>query len=158
MIGNVGTHCIVDGPCLVPVFPGLEAPSGVLLAGVSLILRDLVQRWLGLSWSVLAVIIGGALSALVAPKSLVLASTTAYLLAELLDCAVYTPLQRRRLLLAVVGSGAVGLIVDSVAFLLIAYGSLSFLAGLVLGKVWMTLMGIPVVYLIRLIEAPARTR
>ena len=51
MIGNVGTTCIPNGPCLVPVAPRLMAPSGVLMIGLALVLRDLVQRRLGRSWS-----------------------------------------------------------------------------------------------------------
>ena len=43
MIGNVGTTCVPNGPCLVPVAPGLAAPSGVLMIGLALVLRDLVD-------------------------------------------------------------------------------------------------------------------
>ena len=34
MITNVGTVCTRDGPCLIPVAPGLLAPSGVLMVGI----------------------------------------------------------------------------------------------------------------------------
>src|SRR5262245_37725089 len=83
MIGNVGTTCIPNGPCLVPVAPGLSAPSGVLLVGLALVLRDLVQRRLGRSWSLAAIGIGAALSGAVAPHSLVIASATAFFFSEL---------------------------------------------------------------------------
>ena len=43
VIMHVGLVCPKDGPCLIPVWPGLWAPSAVLLAGLSLVLRDLVQ-------------------------------------------------------------------------------------------------------------------
>ena len=43
MIGHVGTVCVPNGPCLVPVAPGLMAPSGVLTVGAALVLRDVVQ-------------------------------------------------------------------------------------------------------------------
>ena len=33
MIGHVGTVCVPNGPCLVPVAPGIMAPSGVLMVG-----------------------------------------------------------------------------------------------------------------------------
>jgi hypothetical protein len=36
----------------------------------------------------------------------------------------------------------VGLLVDSVLFLLLAFGSLDFLAGQVVGKAWMTLLAL----------------
>ena len=42
--------CVPQGPCLVPVAPGLLAPSGVLTVGAALVLRDVVQRCLGLAW------------------------------------------------------------------------------------------------------------
>ena len=48
MIGNVGTVCIPDGPCLIPVGFGVMAPSGVLMIGAALLLRDAVHEWLGL--------------------------------------------------------------------------------------------------------------
>ena len=47
MILHVGTVCVPQGPCLVPVAPGLLAPSGVLTVGAALVLRDVVQRCLG---------------------------------------------------------------------------------------------------------------
>src|SRR4029077_3405657 len=50
-------------------------------------------------------------------SSFPIASATAFLLSELADFAVYTPLQRKRLVLAVVASSVVGLTVDSVVFL-----------------------------------------
>ena len=44
LIGNVGTMCIPDGPCLVPVGFGLAAPSGVLMIGIALVLRDALHE------------------------------------------------------------------------------------------------------------------
>jgi hypothetical protein len=149
LIGNVGTTCVPHGPCLVPVAPGLMAPSGVTMVGVALVLRDLVQRRLGTAISALAVLVGSGLSALFAPASLVVASATAFLLSEFADLAVYTPLARRRLLAAVVASSCAGLVVDSIAFLWLAFGSLDFLAGQVVGKAWMVLLSIPLVAWLR---------
>src|SRR6266404_8830374 len=74
MIGNVGTFCAPNGPCLIPVAPHLMAPSGVLMIGIALVLRDLVQRRLGVGVAAGAVAAGAAISALLAPPSLVLAS------------------------------------------------------------------------------------
>jgi len=149
MIGNVGTFCAPNGPCLIPVAPHLMAPSGVLMIGIALVLRDLVQRRLGVAYSASAVVIGAVLSALVAPPSLVLASGVAFLLSEFADLAVYTPLARRGLVTAVVASSAVGLLVDSIIFLWLAFGSLEFLLGQVVGKGWMVLLSIPLVYALR---------
>jgi queuosine precursor transporter len=149
MIGNVGTQCVPKGPCLIPVAPGLTAPSGVLLIGVALVLRDLVQRRLGVAYSALAVVIGAALSAWVAPPALALASGVAFLISEFADLAVYTPLARRRLVAAVVASSVIGLVVDSIVFLWLAFGSLTYLAGQVVGKGWMVLLAIPLIMLLR---------
>jgi queuosine precursor transporter len=155
MILHVGTVCVPQGPCLVPVAPsllvpsGLLAPSGVLTVGAALVLRDVVQRCLGLTWGLAAIAAGTVLSSLVAPASLVLASGSAFALSEIADFAVYTPLQRRQLTLAVVASSIVGLVVDSVAFLALAFGSLDFLAGQVVGKLWAVVIAIPLVRLLR---------
>ncbi len=70
MIGHVGTVCPPGQPCLVPVAPGLLAPSGVITVGVALVLRDVVQRCLGTIWGLVAIAAGAALSVLVAPASL----------------------------------------------------------------------------------------
>jgi uncharacterized PurR-regulated membrane protein YhhQ (DUF165 family) len=149
MIGHVGTFCALNGPCLLPVAPGLMAPSGVAMIGIALVLRDLVQRRLGVVYSAGAVIAGAILSAAVAPPSLVLASGVAFLMSELADLAVYTPLARRRLVAAVVASSLVGLVVDSIVFLWLAFGSLEFLSGQVVGKAWMVLLSIPLVHYLR---------
>jgi uncharacterized PurR-regulated membrane protein YhhQ (DUF165 family) len=149
LIGHVGTVCVPNGPCLLPVAPGIMAPSGVAMVGVALVLRDLVQRRLGFEFSIIAVLIGGALSAMLAPASLVTASTAAFLLSELADLAVYTPLQRRRLVAAVVLSGLAGLVVDSLVFLWLAFHSLEFLGGQIIGKAWMVLLSIPFIALLR---------
>lgn len=125
------------------------APSGVLMVGLALVLRDLVQRRLGVGWGLSAIVIGAAVSAALAPPALVLASTVAFALSELADFAVYTPLQRRGLVLAVLASSAVGLVADSVLFLWLAFHSLDFLAGQVIGKALMVLLTIPAIHWLR---------
>jgi uncharacterized PurR-regulated membrane protein YhhQ (DUF165 family) len=150
MIGNVGTACAPHGgPCLIPVAPHLMAPSGVTMIGVALVLRDLVQRRLGTGVAGVAILAGAGLSALLAPPALVVASAVAFLLSELADLLVYTPLARRRLVAAVVASGLVGLVIDSIVFLGLAFGSLDFLPGQVLGKAWMVLLSVPFVAWLR---------
>lgn len=149
MIGHLGTACAPGQPCTIPVWPGLRAPSGVLAAGLALVLRDLVQRRLGLSWALGAIAAGAALSWLVSPPALVLASVAAFVLSELADLLVYTPLQRRGLVLAVAASGVAGLAVDSVVFLSLAFGSLDFLAGQMAGKAWALAAALPLVRWLR---------
>ena len=144
MIGHLGTVCPAGSPCLVPVAPGLMAPSGVVMAGLALVLRDLVQRRLGAGASLAAIAAGAAISAALAPPAIVVASTAAFLLSELADFAVYTPLQRRRFVTAVALSSLAGLVVNSGVFLYLAFGSLDFLLGQIVGKAWMVVLALPV--------------
>lgn len=137
MIGNVG-ECIPNGPCLIPVGFGLMAPSGVLMIGAALVLRDAVHSLLGWKWAAAAILIGAALSFTFSPAALVVASVSAFVISELADLSVYAPLRRKRLVLAVLASGAVGAAVDSAVFLWLAFGSLDFIAGQIVGKLWMT--------------------
>lgn len=138
LIGNVGTLCIPQGPCLIPVGFGLMAPSGVLMVGAALVLRDVVHEKLGGWWALAAIAFGAVLSAFLAPPPLVLASVTAFALAELADFAVYAPLRERHITWAVLLSGIVGAAIDSTVFLWLAFGSLNLIEGQILGKVWMT--------------------
>ena len=153
LIQNVGTVCVPNGPCLIPVAPGLSAPSGVLMIGLALVLRDLVQRHLGMAWALGAIGAGAALSTVFSPPALVIASASAFLLSELADMAVYTPLQKRGLVLAVFASSLVGLAIDSIVFLHLAFGSLDYLAGQIVGKAWMVLLSLPFIWWLRQREA-----
>ena len=149
LIGNAGAVCVPNGPCLVPVWPGIMAPSGVLMVGLALVLRDIVQRRLGPLAGLGAIAVGTLISAMLAPPAIVLASVAAFLLSELADFAVYTPLQRRRFVTAVFASSVIGLVVDSLVFLYLAFGSLDFLAGQIIGKAWMVLLALPLMHLLR---------
>jgi uncharacterized PurR-regulated membrane protein YhhQ (DUF165 family) len=130
---------------LVPVGFGLAAPAGVYFAGLSLTLRDFVQERLGRRWTIAAIVVGALLSALLSP-SLALASGTAFLVSELADFAVYTPLRHRHWLGAVALSNTVGTVVDSALFLSLAFGSLAFLPGQVIGKTWVTAIAVAVLW------------
>jgi len=126
----------------VPVGLGLMAPAGVYFAGLAFTLRDLLHEAAGTVWVVLAIAAGAILSAAVASPALALASAAAFGLSELADLLVYAPLRRRRWLLAVAASNVVGLVVDSVLFLSLAFGSLAFLPGQVVGKAWLTVLAV----------------
>ena len=157
LVTHWGTVRIGDGPWLILVWLGeftpsgnpIYAPSGVLAIGIGFTLRDLVQRRLGVKVVVVAVVVGALLSAAL-DTSLALASGMAFLIAEVLDLFVYTPLQRRNLIGAAVASNIVGIVVDSIVFLTIAFGSLALLEGQIIGKALMTLVAIPFVYAIRM--------
>lgn len=140
LIGNVGTVCVPNGPCLIPVAPGLMAPSGVLMIGAALVLRDAVHSVLGVRWAFGAVVSGVAASFLVAPPSLAVASAAAFAASELVDLAIYHRLRALSVVLAVLASGIVGAAADSAAFLLLAFGSLDYFGGQMVGKLWATLL------------------
>lgn len=155
LIGNVGTMCIPQGPCVIPAGFGLEAPSGVLMVGAALVLRDMVHERLGALWALAAIGVGAALSASLSPPALVVASVAAFALAELADFAVYTPLRKRNLTAAVLASGAVGATIDSAVFLWLAFGSLAFIEGQIVGKLWMTIAAAALIMLARGIRKDA---
>lgn len=125
----------------VPVGFGLLAPAGVYFAGLAFTLRDLTHETLGRGAVLVAILIGAALSALLSP-ALAIASGVAFLLSELADFAVYTPLRERNWIGAVALSNSVGLVIDSVLFLWLAFGSLQFLPGQIVGKGWMTALAV----------------
>jgi len=136
LIGNVGTVCIPRGPCLIPVAPGLMAPSGVLLIGLALVLRDMIHESMGRAGVLAALAVGAALSFATAPAALALASAAAFLLSESADWAVYARLRRRGLAWAVLLSGAAGAVLDSLLFSFLAFGDAKWAWGLVLAKLY----------------------
>lgn len=132
----------------VPVGFGLMAPAGVYFAGLAFTLRDLLQEVAGVRAVVVGIVVGAAISAVISP-AFAIASATAFLFSELADFAVYTPLRRRRWLTAVIASNLVGLVVDSILFLWLAFGSLAYLTGQVVGKAWMTALAVVVLAVAR---------
>jgi uncharacterized PurR-regulated membrane protein YhhQ (DUF165 family) len=138
---NVGTPA---GPIrTIPVWPGVYAPSGVLAAGLALTMRDLTQDRLGRGAVVACIVVGAALSALLSP-GLALASGQAFLLSEVADMLVYTPIKKKSWLGAIALSNTVGLAVDSVLFLWLAGIPFVALPGQVIGKLWATIAAITI--------------
>jgi len=140
MIGNVGTFCIPDGPCMIPVGFGMTAPSGVLMVGAALVLRDQVQEYLGTRWSLGGILFGAILSYLLADPFIALASILAFGVSELVDFGAYTYVRKRGRALAVAVSGLVGAVMDSMVFLYIAFGSLAYVEGQIFGKLLISLL------------------
>ncbi len=105
------------------VIPPLELPTGdlwppmSLIVGLIFVFRDFAQRAIG-HYVILAMLVGGALSYLMADPFVALASVTAFLISESVDWAVYT-FTRRPFSDRILISSAVGTPVDSVAFLFI---------------------------------------
>lgn len=137
-IGHIGTVEFPGGPHTIPVGLGYTAPSGVMLIGVALVARDIIHRQAGKRAALAAIAVGVALSAIVSP-AIALASAAAFGLGELADLAIYTPLQRRNLPAAVLASGIVGAVVDSLVFLQLAFGATTYWQGNTIGKTWMSL-------------------
>jgi len=124
---------------IVAVGFGLTAPAGVFFAGIAFTLRDGLHEVGGRTWVLGAIAVGGALSYFIDPV-FALASATAFTVSELVDYSIYAPLRRRSWLPAITVSNIGGLTVDSVLFLWIAFGSLDFIEGQLLGKAYMTLV------------------
>jgi uncharacterized PurR-regulated membrane protein YhhQ (DUF165 family) len=140
MINNVGTEAFPGGPHTIPVGFGFDAPSGVLAIGAALLARDYVQEVFGRRTVVFAILVGVALSYLMDP-AVATASAVAFALGEGTDFVSYSWLRERSLGLAVVVSGVVGGVVDSFLFLWIAFGSVDFWEGQVVGKAMMAVLG-----------------
>ena len=152
VVMNVGLVCTADGPCVVPVWPGIMAPSGVLLAGLALVLRDGVHHFLGTRWALYCIVGGTVLSAFLSEPSLVIASAVAFLFSETADLIVYTPLRRRFPAWAIVASGFAGSVVDSLLFLTIAFGDLNYIVGQVLGKFEMSVLAAVLILMMRMVR------
>lgn len=135
---------------IIPIGFSLMAPAGVLAAGLCFTFRDLAQESVDKRPTIYAIFVGAIVSALISSPALALASASAFLVSELADFSVYTPLRERgRWLVAVGASNTVGLVVDSALFLFLAFGSLEFLAGQVVGKLYTTVAAVLVLSLIR---------
>lgn len=134
---------------IVDVGFGLQAPAAVFFAGLAFTFRDLVHESAGRAWAFVAILVGAAMSFALAGGTLAVASGAAFLFSEGLDFVVYDRLRRRGWLTAVAASNVFGFIADSVIFLTLAFGSLSFLAGQILGKAYMTLLALAVLWVWR---------
>ncbi|MCW5710637.1 hypothetical protein [Shinella sp.] len=101
--GNIGMAC-ASGPCIVPVGFGLAGLSSVIAIGASFVLRDAIHEIGGAGVALVAIAIGGILSAMFAAPVLVAASVLAFILAELADFAIYAGLRKRSLARSVTSS------------------------------------------------------
>lgn len=134
---------------VVPVGFGLMAPAGVLFAGLAFTFRDLVHDSLGRWWTLLAIGAGALLSLVVSDPFVAVASAAAFTVSELADFAVFSRIRQRSWMGAVLASNTVGLALDSVTFLWIAFSDLSFLPGQIVGKAYMTLAAVAVLWMLR---------
>lgn len=140
------------------VGPGsFMVPAGVYFAGLTFGLRDALHEAGGRAWIAAAVATGAVLSwwlsdAATIPggtTSIAVASGLAFAASESADWLIYAPLRERNWVGAVVLSNTVGALLDSALFLWLAFGSLDFMEGQVVGKLAMTLVALPIVWWVR---------
>jgi uncharacterized PurR-regulated membrane protein YhhQ (DUF165 family) len=139
---------------IVPIGFGLMAPAGVYFAGLAFGLRDTLHELGGRLWVLAAIAVGAILSLVIEDAvripggylPIALASGIAFAVSELADLAVYEPLRRRQWTAAVVASNVVGAVVDSLLFLVLAFGSTAHMLGQVVGKSYMIAVAIPLVW------------
>lgn len=127
---------------------GQMATAGTFAAGAALLLRDAVHETLGRNVVLAGIAVGAGLTYVISP-ALAFASAAAFLLAELADMAVYTPLREKGWVPAVIASNIVGAIVDTWVFLWLANFAITEDAfqGQLTGKLfWATL--VPVVLVV----------
>ena len=138
---------------------GLMAPAGVYFAGLAFSVRDGLHETSNKYWIIAAIIIGAGVSYILedgvkvadsAITTIAVASGVAFLLSELADFAIYSPLRNRGKIKALLASNAVGLLADSMLFLYLAFGSLEFLRGQVVAKAYMTLAVVGLMFCYRL--------
>lgn len=132
---------------------GLVASAGTYAAGFALGLKDAVREGLG-RWGVVGVIlVGSALSFLLADPLIATASLAAFSVSEILDSLVYEPLRTRSKLGGVVTSNTVGAVMDTYIFLSLApFGPVTFTAmqGQLVGKIlWATLVPVALIAVVR---------
>jgi uncharacterized PurR-regulated membrane protein YhhQ (DUF165 family) len=143
LTSHVGSVCEPEGPCKIPIAPGLMSTSGALPIGAMFVLRDFVQRRFGLAVSACAVVMGAALAGYLTVPSLVVASATGIFVAGSVDLLIYTWIARKNFVTAVITSSLISAVVDSAVFLWIAFSSLDLLAGQTLAKALVILASLP---------------
>lgn len=127
----------------IPVGFGKMATAGTFAAGGALVVRDVLQDAIGRIGVAVLILVGAGLSWLVADHHIAAASALAFLVAEFLDMAAYTPLRARakfgdwKWQAAVAAGAVIGGVADSVIFLWVAFGRsavLPNLPGQLIGK------------------------
>jgi len=140
---NIGLDCGENSPCKLPAAPGLWATSGSFVIGAVFVLRDYIQRRIGIAISICAIVMGAAMGGYLVSPSLAIASTAAFLVSGFIDLMIYTPLAKKRFVRAVIFSSIISAVIDSGIFLWIGFNSLELFPGQVLAKVWVILLAIP---------------
>lgn len=137
-------------------FTNLVAPAGVFCIGVVLVLRDWIQQIAGLAWSLGLVVVGAGASYVVGVaagwttlQQIAVASLIAFVVSEVVEAVVFTPIGNRSLTTGVLASGFVGNAIDSFLFIWLAWSAIAFpgathwglFEGNFVGKAEMILLG-----------------
>lgn len=125
-------------------FGAIVVPAGTFWAGMTFTLRDQLHETLGRHGVLAAIAAGAGLSWWLASPEIAAASVLAFTVSEIVDSIVYGRLRGRSVLGAVIGSNTVGLVIDSVLFVPIAFGGFSLVPGQVLGKTVATALAVAV--------------
>lgn len=120
-------NVITSGTHFVPVGFGYYAVPGSILVGFAMPARDAVQDMWGRKAILVLILIGGGLSFAVSVPAIATASAAAFLAAEFMNFAVYTPIRSRgkfgskTWVGAVAASNAFAGVMDSFVFISIAF-------------------------------------
>lgn len=147
---------------LVSVGFGLLVTAGTYAAGFALLARDFVHRFGGRRWGLAAIAIGGAISWALSSPALAVASTVAFVSAELIDFGVYVPIRRAKgFIQGALVSNIVSAPIDTFVFLSLAGFPLTTetVVGQFIGKVlWATALPLSLYWLGRRWFASERVR
>ncbi|MEV6602732.1 VUT family protein [Kutzneria sp. NPDC051319] len=135
----------------------VAVPAGTLWAGVTFTLRDLLHEYLGGRGVFAAIAAGAGLSWLLATPQIAMASVLAFTVSELIGSLVYSRLRAWSLLRAVLGSNLVGLNIDSALFVPLAFGSLAFVPGQIMGKTVATVLTVAVLVAAKAVRRAVRS-
>lgn len=157
LLAILGANWALETYGVINIGLGMTAPAGVFFAGLTFGLRDVIHEYGGVRAVVPAILAGAGLSWLLSDAvsipggvtSIAIASGAAFLLAELFDLGVYAPLRERNWPVAVAASNVVGSVADSIVFLWLAFGSLDYITGQIVGKAVMVAVALPLVKLTR---------
>jgi hypothetical protein len=129
--------------------PWFSLIDSVLLIGLDLTLRDVLDERLSRAQLAAVIVGGGAITWLANPAAnhIAIASATAFTLAALADWLAYSLLRSRPWMIRSNGSNVVGAVVDSVIFPMLAFGALApaiiglqFVAKVAGGAIWSVVM------------------
>jgi hypothetical protein len=117
----VGANYLTTHYGLVDTGFGLLVTAGTFAAGFALLARDFVQRAGGIRLATTAIAVAGLLSWWLAGPGIAVASTVAFVGAELVDLFVFTPLRPRLgFVSAALASNVVAAPIDTILFLHLA--------------------------------------